>query len=310
MNKINGLQVVIPTTPRDFSVLEANVSSILKYLPISKIVVIGNSDVAFLSSRLPQLTFYDESKIVNIDRVRELMRKRQNDSQIVQRTGWYVQQFLKMAYSRVCDDEYYLLWDSDTIPIKPIELFDPDGKPYLDYKTEYFKEYFVTLGRILPGYSKTFKGSFIAEHMLVNTMHMRELLKIIESNESVEGISFVEKIVNSIPIEFLGKSGFSEFETFGTFLYRNYFSFYTLRRWYSMRRGGYFYIASNMSDEQRCNWLSKKIYAISFEKGDVINTIISKMVNSNLYIRFVSPTSLYIWAFIIRGIRKIKEIFK
>ena len=40
-----------------------------------------------------------------------------------------------MSYARICKNEYYLLWDSDTIPIKQIKLFDNE-RPIFDIKDE------------------------------------------------------------------------------------------------------------------------------------------------------------------------------
>ena len=48
-----------------------------------------------------------------------------------------------MSYSRICKDEYYLLWDSNTIPIRPINMFK-NGHPLFDMKLEHHTQYFVT----------------------------------------------------------------------------------------------------------------------------------------------------------------------
>ncbi|MEI3192244.1 MAG: DUF6492 family protein [Lachnospiraceae bacterium] len=51
------------------------------------------------------------------------------------RSGWYFQQFLKFGYAQVCEDEYYIVWDSDTVPLHPISHFQ-DGKPVFTKKEE------------------------------------------------------------------------------------------------------------------------------------------------------------------------------
>lgn len=38
------------------------------------------------------------------------------------RTGWYIQQFLKMGFSQKTKDADYLIWDADTIILKPIKI--------------------------------------------------------------------------------------------------------------------------------------------------------------------------------------------
>ena len=42
-----------------------------------------------------------------------------------------------MSYSRICQKEYYLLWDSDTIPIKPIKMFEKRN-PIFDMQNDYY----------------------------------------------------------------------------------------------------------------------------------------------------------------------------
>ena len=65
------------------------------------------------------------------------------------RVGWYEQQFLKMEYSKICKNDYYLIWDSDTIPIKPVKMFD-NNKPIFDMKKEHHSPYFITLDKLIP----------------------------------------------------------------------------------------------------------------------------------------------------------------
>ena len=40
-----------------------------------------------------------------------------------------------MEYSRICEDEYYLVWDGDAIPCAPFSMFQEETEiPYLDVK--------------------------------------------------------------------------------------------------------------------------------------------------------------------------------
>ena len=107
------------------------------------------------------------------------------------RLGWYEQQFLKMSYSRVCDNEYYLLWDSDTFPVKPVQMFE-NGHPIFDMKTEHHSAYFTTINRLIKNLHFS-KFSYISEHMLIKTEYMRNLLDDIEHNSNIYGNMFWEK---------------------------------------------------------------------------------------------------------------------
>ena len=135
---------------------------------------------------------------------------------ITDRIGWYEQKFLKMEYSKICKNDYYLLWDSDTIPIKPVRMFD-NNKPIFDMKKEHHSPYFITLDKLIPNLN-FIKNSYISEHMLIKTEFMKDLIETIEKNYNIQGTKYWEKIIMSIDKEEITKSGFSEYETYGTFL--------------------------------------------------------------------------------------------
>lgn len=299
----NKIDLVIPVTLNHLKVLIPNLQSLKAYLPISKIVVIGNLEIKDQIRENASLHFIDERELVDIDALREVIEARSKDEKVRKRFGWYLQQFLKMAYSSACEDDYYLLWDCDTIPLKRIALFDEKDKPYIDYKTEYYPQYFETMNRLLPGYKKIFEGSFIAEHMLVNTTHMRELVKQIEKNSIIKGNTFCEKIINAIEIKWLVGSGFSEFETFGTFLYHNYREYYSFRQWKSMRNGGFFFEAMRMTQKER-SWLANNYHAISFEQSDKLS-VFSNVVSSRWFMLLFSSKILVYFSFLLRLYRKI-----
>ena len=182
-------------------------------------------------------------------------------------TGWYYQQFLKMQYSAVCSDEYYMVWDGDTIPCRQLNMFQEGSeKPYLDMKHELHQEYFDTISRILPGFRKAIERSFISEHMLIKTEIMQNLIKDIEKNQSLAGEKFWQKIINSIPAEKITDSSFSEFETYGTYVALRYPDVYKLRDWHSFRLGSQFFSIDTITDSDFA-WLGKDFDAISFEKN-------------------------------------------
>ena len=109
------------------------------------------------------------------------------------------------------------------------------------------------------------KYSYISEHMLIKTEYMKTLWDIIESNNNWPGKNYWEKIILSIDKEVILNSGFSEFETYVTFI-DNYFpNAYKHRMWFS-RRDMTKYVGSiyNLS-EKDLKWLSKDYNAITFE---------------------------------------------
>ena len=259
--------LVVPTIKKDLPILLNNLDLLIKNLPVDKIYVIGPSDIKSLIDN-PMLSFVEETELVNINQLKTICKTLYQEGEITKRIGWYVQQFIKMKFSQICEDEYYLLWDSDTIPTKKIELFSADGKPYFDLKTEYHKPYFDTIERILPGCKKQITLSFISEHMLINTHYMREMISEIERNEALAGDNFMEKILNAINPQDICNSGFSEFETFGTYMQNRHPDFYSLRNWKSMRYGAFFFNNTGGGiTKTQLDWLSKHYDAISLEKG-------------------------------------------
>lgn len=75
-----------------------------------------------------------------------------------------------MEYSRICEDEYYMSWDGDTVPCKKVEMFNDAGVPYLNLKHEYNELYFNIMGKLISGLKKFIEPSFISEHMLLNAI--------------------------------------------------------------------------------------------------------------------------------------------
>ena len=301
--KSNKLDLIVPTIPKDLNILLGNINMYFEKLPINRIIIIGNEEVLKLLPKDERIPFINEELLINFDLLKRIIINRTGSEEAGRRTGWYVQQFIKMAYSRICDNEYYLLWDSDTIPLKRIEFYGTEH-PYIDCKTEYHEPYFITIEKLFPGMKKCIDGSFISEHMLINAPIMREMIDNIESNDELKGKSFEEKILNAIPIEFLANSGFSEFETYGTYVSIKYPKLYCLRKWKSMRYGGFFFNGINNMTENNVKWLSKSYDAVSFEKGDNIS-LISTFVQSKHFEKIFNPSVLEVLAFAIRAVRKI-----
>ena len=297
------IPLIVPTIASDAKLFIDNIDIFFRLLPINRIIIICKKNEFQDTLDDPRVNILEESEVLNYSTIQKLLRTRYGSKRIDIRVGWYYQQFLKMSFSRICDDEYYLLWDSDTFPVKPIRLFDENGRPYLDFKTEYHKPYFDTLSRIIPGLGKIFPHSFIAEHMLIKTIYMQELLNIIESNNDIDGGSFYEKIINSIDISALSESGFSEFETYGTYIYIYHKIYYSLREWHSFRFGAFFFRIADLNKMVKL-WLSKYYDAISFEKHHKIS-FVRYVVNRSFFRKLFPSQILEVMSLPIRAIRKL-----
>jgi len=266
--------VLIITTARDFIRVRSNYHRLVENMPTGQLIFVGNAEVGDLAEELnlgERVGFIHEDTILPFAEVHAIMQELLQTKDVPRGiTGWYYQQFLKMQYSQMCKDAYYLVWDGDTVPCSPIQMFADDGKPFLDLKREHHEEYFITLGKLFPGMYKCIEPSFISEHMLMNCEIMQKLIADIMRNEQLSGTSFYERILRCIDVEKLTSNSFSEFETYGTYVCFKHLNSYRLRNWHSFRYAGYFFRPEEMTDEDY-EWLGRDFDALSFEKNQEVD---------------------------------------
>jgi hypothetical protein len=263
--------MIVPTTEKDYLRRAWDYGLYFKLLPVKNIVFIGPETLSapvmndVEKQNENRVAFLNENEVIPFDSIKQCFKKRLEAEGYgiseTSRLGWFYQQFLKMQYSRICEDEYYMCWDADTLPLRDVTIFDDSGKPYFDLKAEYCEGYFITIKSLL-GMDKAIKDSFISEHMVFSTTLMREMLEEIEGL-GFPGKSFFEKIIFAIPIDNM-KRGFSEFELFGTWVRHRYPKAYSLRKWKSLRRGNIFIKMEELNADD-IRWLGGSFDAISFE---------------------------------------------
>lgn len=285
---MENYNAIVLTTPTDFERLQDSYVRMVRNLAPRKIVFIGSRKVQELIQQSDvegQVGFLDEEELILFAEVHKIMKELLQTEELSRGvTGWYYQQFLKMQYAFVCKEDYYLIWDGDTVPCKPFSMFREDGLPYLDLKQEYHEEYFHTIENLFPGMRKSIAKSFISEHMLIRCDIMKQLIWDIigSSAKNVSSVvnntdknhkqtpgSFFEKILRAIRPGQIMNTAFSEFETYGTYVSFRYADAYCLRDWHSFRLGGEFFHPERMTDEDYA-WLGKDFDAISFEKGHTV----------------------------------------
>lgn len=269
---------LILITPKDFTRLNHLYPYMLRYLPVKHLWFVGSKELEPLVDTWRDkfgiskeaAGWMDEDSLVPFDAVRDIIQDIFPDAK-VQRgfVGWYYQQFLKMSYAHVTEDEYYFVWDGDTIPVRPVSMRAKDGVPYFDTKKEYYEPYFISMKVLFSGMDKCIQSSFISEHMLVKSDYMRDVQKCLMENDALQGDTFYERILRGIGNPRLNDASFSEFETYGTFVVKNYPESYRLRKWMSFRNAGQYFDANTISDSD-IEWLGKDFDAISFEKGHTV----------------------------------------
>lgn len=262
--------IIIPLAFKDYTFLGRNSKYLCENLNAEIIYIITNGKMArFLPSSVrnnAKFRIVDENTLVeglNYYKINQILKSQGREHT---NTGWFFQQFLKMGFamSEHCNTDYYLSWDADTIPLNKMDFFDTTGKPYFTMKTEYHEPYFEAT-KILFGFGKLNKRSFISEHMMFNKNIMCEMIDAVSHSDSIGSLWF-EKILNSIVPETVSTNSFSEFETYGSYCNKYHPNSYLERTIRCFRRGGL--IQGRFVSEQVLNVLSNEYDVVSFEIYD------------------------------------------
>lgn len=278
--------VIIPVVKRNIETLKISIPFIVRNIKCKRIIIIGNRDLeSDILGMHSKSSFLDEDNLftgMTYKSISDIISNR--NKYATNRSGWYFQQFIKMSYSLICEDEYYLSWDADTIPLNRISMISNDGHPFFDMKDEYNPPYFGTIKKIL-GINKQCKESFISEHMLFSTQYMKELICKIEENDNIGGNKFFEKILNILHDVDLEESGFSEFETYGSYMLQFHPEIYFRRRLRTLRDGEK-YLGLNPSIEV-LEWAARSYDTLTIENrkkpdDDIISNVMKYMNDNEL----------------------------
>ncbi|MCR5234184.1 MAG: DUF6492 family protein [Lachnospiraceae bacterium] len=287
MSDSGKIQVIIPTITKDYLRMRHLVPErIIRYLPAKELIFIGNSELCDLVNKditeiyadLPIRALNEEELVKRqpvIDYINERAGRIKEELVSPVRPGWYYQQFLKMTFSSVCEGDYYMSWDMDTVPLRELGMFDAAGRPVFDIKKEFIPGYFSTIETLL-GLKKVEDGSFISEHMIFDKDLMIELIKAIEDSP-VKGGNLWEKIMEAVDDDYI-TLGFSEFETYGTYVTAKYPEAYGRRRFNSLRRGSWFVRESDVTEDDLA-WIGQDYDALTFENADQIDDMVQLFRN-------------------------------
>ena len=293
-----SLNLIIPTIKKDFERVGSNIPLIFRFLPVKSVTVIGPMEVKELVTALAKATgltigFVNEADLIDIKKMKEFFKNRLLKDGYVpgenSRLGWYYQQFLKLEYAKISPDKYYLTWDADTIPLHNIEFFDEEGKPYFDVKPEYMKTYFNTIGTLFDGMQKCIEDSFISEHMVFDKDMVLEMTDLIGSKRAY-GDTWYEKLISLMKPEDMIR-GFSEFETYGTYVTTRHPGEYNIRKWNSLRTAGYFFDPNKLTEDD-IRWLGESFDAATFEGYNMLIPELYEIMNDPS-LRNVSASEMY-----------------
>jgi hypothetical protein len=218
------LEIVIPSIEKDFAVLPYCIKSARENIkhPIKKIHII-----APFSEEI--ITFCHENDCNFIDENNMLPIKRSDityEFEGLDKSGWLFQQLIKLNIDTIGNTENILVLDSDTVFINPVE-FSSKGKTIFYFSDCYVESY-------ARAYYNIFKRkmdcpvSFVAHHMVFNKKWLRELKNEISKIYDME---WYKVILNSTIKN--AELGFSEFEIYGNYVYKNYNDKILFRFWFN-----------------------------------------------------------------------------
>lgn len=255
--------IVMPILKRDWLAAQANLPFVFKNLPVKRLVVLSAPDIRELLPKDDRIVFVDENELfpgLTLAAVKKVIYDRIYTDK---RAGWYFQQFLKLAYANVCEDDAYVVWDADTVPVRPVSFTNEQGQYLFTLREEYNPCYFDTLKTLL-GLEKIEKESFIVENMIFDVALMRELLAKIEGNAALPGENFWQKILYAVAEDALKGSGFSEFETYGTYVMTLHPGRYATRHLDTLRSGKN--ILGERPTTEMLAWAGESYDLVSMEK--------------------------------------------
>lgn len=143
--------------------------------------------------------------------------KRRLPTRIADQFGWYLQQFIKLYAIGACKPSgLVLIWDADTVPIRPLNFIDTQGRLIYYQSDEHHPPYFETISRLL-GLEKKVNFSYISQCFVLRVSWFENFCRQLEERYQT---GWVDALLNSIDFE--EGNGFSEYETLGTFISHHY----------------------------------------------------------------------------------------
>lgn len=204
------IDVLIPAIDKDLATLPYVIDSVRKYVmhPIGKIMIVSpdSQRIKNLCAR-KNCTFVHENTVLPITKKNIHYSSRKWD-----RSGWLFQQLLKFGGSSKVSQKFYLVIDADTVLIRP-HLFRSGGKQIFYCRNWSQPEYFNTYRKLL-GKRASRPSSFVTHYMLFEKAKLARLKKKIAARHNTSWHSAIIRSINKSK-----QFGFSEFETYGNFLY-------------------------------------------------------------------------------------------
>lgn len=225
-------------------------------------VIVPDREMDLFAALSPEpFAVVGESKYVkerNLDWLKSFFPEGRHD-----RAGWYLQQFIKIAAARARHlDEIVLLWDADTVPLKPLTFVDNEGKLIYYAGKEHHRPYFEMIRHLLR-LEKAVPFSFIAQCFVVKSQWADDFCNEIERHH---GKHWIDAIAHKI--DFHTGASFSEYESLGTYIVHRHRGEILISRNAWERKGNSLIGGVQNLSAQTITSLAAHYDFISFEKWD------------------------------------------
>jgi hypothetical protein len=259
-----SLQVVTTCRAADLKVLQLAADGLHRHLPLRQLSVItARRNFRPLRKAFGKnVELLDEDAVIPGMTLNEL--RKLSLPGFPGGAGWYFQQLLKLAIAfRQMEDDYYLIWDADTVPLRPLHFFDETGRMLFTIAEEEHQPYLESYRKLLREEPNR-EFSFIAQHMIVQKSIAREMLAKIESNFAGTD-SWAWKIMRNLE----GPSGnlFSEYEALGHFV-KNHYPLRAAYRRLNWLRGGALK-TRGLPSQSELQRLSERYDFVAFESAQM-----------------------------------------
>lgn len=221
--KHGHIDVVIPTTDKDLkklSLVVPSLSNIRHHIDNIYLVAPASDFIKDFCAKY-NCIFIDENSVCGLT-IKDIDYKPCGKD----RASWIFQQLLKLNCDSFCKNEFILVADSDTVFSRK-QYFIKHGKIVFDCSDEYHGPYFTAYQKLL-GLNKRFTLSFVAHHMLFKKSFLAEMKQKIEKHTNK---NWINAILSNLDIN--EKSSFSEYETYGNYMYFNHRNHMLIREWYN-----------------------------------------------------------------------------
>jgi hypothetical protein len=205
-----AVEVVIPAVEKDLEALPYAIEGVRKNLqhPIKRIWVVAPDCTTIRQvCEQSEVCFLEETKVAPLRRDDILYMVAGKD-----RSGWLLQQLIKLNSDCIVETEHFLVLDADTVLIKPCRL-EVDGRTVLFAADEYHRPYYEAYERLI-GKKPGSLLSFVCHYMLFERSVLARLRDAIERRSGKPWAAAIAAAIDRNEA-----SGFSEYETYGNFYY-------------------------------------------------------------------------------------------